>query len=200
MLAAGTDTTYIAFEWALAELVKNPNVMEKLQNEINSIASGKSIINEDDLREIPYLKAVIKEVLRLHPPVPLLLPRESVDNCQIGGYKIPSKSRVIINCWAIARDAEVWDMPNEFIPERFMTNPIDFKGQNFEYIPFGSGRRICPGIGFATTTIELLLANLIFRFEWKLPEDIDSEVNMAEAPGLSTKMMKGLYLIPKLRF
>ncbi|KAM0947322.1 putative costunolide synthase [Dioscorea sansibarensis] len=200
MLAAGTDTTYIAFEWALAELVKNPNVMEKLQNEINSIANGKSMINEDDLREIPYLKAVIKEVLRLHPPVPLLLPRESVDNCQIGGYKIPSKSRVIINCWAIARDTEIWDMPNEFVPERFMTNPIDFKGQNFEYIPFGSGRRICPGIGFAMTTIELLLSNLIFRFEWKLPEDIDSEVNMAEAPGLSTKMIKSLYLIPKLRF
>ncbi|KAM0947320.1 putative costunolide synthase [Dioscorea sansibarensis] len=200
MFAAGTDTTYIAFEWAMAELVRNPNIMEKLQNEIYGIANGKSMVNEDDLREMHYLKAVIKEVLRLHPPVPLLLPRECIDNCKIGDYDIPSKSRVIINCWAISRDHKVWDKPNEFIPERFMNNPIDFKGQDFEYTPFGSGRRICPGMGFAAATIEVLLANLIYRFEWKLPNNLVGEVNMVEAPGITTRMMKNLHLVPKPRF
>ncbi|KAM0947317.1 putative premnaspirodiene oxygenase [Dioscorea sansibarensis] len=125
MFAGGTETTYITIEWAMAELARNPNVLEKLQNEINGIASGQSIISEDKLHEMHYLKAVIKEVLRLHPPSPLLLPRESIDDCQIGGYIIPSKSRVIINCWAIARDPKIWDMPDEFIPERFENNPID---------------------------------------------------------------------------
>ena len=200
MFAGGTETTYITIEWAMAELARNPNVLEKLQNEINGIASGQSIISEDKLHDMHYLKAVIKEVLRLHPPSPLLLPRESIDDCQIGGYIIPSKSRVIINCWAIARDPKIWDMPDEFIPERFENNPIDFKGQDFELIPFGSGRRICPGMGFAVSNIELILANLIFRFEWKLPDDFVAKVKMAEAPGITTKMMKNLYLVPKPRF
>lgn len=200
MFAAGTDTTYITSEWAMGELARNPNVIEKLQHEINGIAGGKPMVDENDLREMHYLKAVLKEVLRLHPPAPLLLPRESIDDCQIGGYEIPKKTRVIINSWAIARDPKIWDMPNEFIPERFLNNSIDFKGQDFELIPFGSGRRICPGMGFAVNNIELLLANLIHRFEWKLPDDFVSEVNMAEAPGITTRMKKTLNLIPKPLF
>ncbi|KAH7679263.1 Premnaspirodiene oxygenase protein [Dioscorea alata] len=200
MFAAGTDTTYITSEWAMGELARNPNVIEKLQHEINGIAGGKPMVYENDLREMHYLKAVIKEVLRLHPPAPLLLPRESIDDCQIGGYEIPKETRVIINSWAIARDPKIWDMPNEFVPERFLDNSIDFKGQDFELIPFGSGRRICPGMGFAVNNIELLLANLIHKFEWKLPDDFVSEVNMAEAPGITTRMTKTLNLIPKPRF
>ncbi|KAH7663721.1 Premnaspirodiene oxygenase protein [Dioscorea alata] len=200
MFAAGTDTTYITSEWAMGELARNPDAIEKLRHEINGIAGGKPMVDENDLREMHYLKAVIKEVLRLHPPAPLLLPRESIDDCQIGGYEIPKKTRVIINSWAIARDPKIWDMPNEFIPERFLDNSIDFKGQDFELIPFGSGRRICPGMGFAVNNIELLLANLIHKFEWKLPDDFVSEVNMAEAPGITTRMKKTLNLIPKPRF
>ena len=200
MFAAGTDTTYITSEWAMGELARNPKVIEKLQNEINGIVGGKPMVSEYDLREMHYLKAVIKEVLRLHPPAPLLLPRESIDDCQIGGYKIPSKTRVIINSWAIARDPKIWDIPNEFIPERFMNNPIDFKGQDFELIPFGSGRRICPGMGFAVSNIELLLANLIHKFEWNLPDDFVAKVNMVEAPGITTRMMENLYLVPKPHF
>ncbi|KAH7674741.1 Cytochrome P450 B-class protein [Dioscorea alata] len=163
MFAAGTDTSYIVLEWGMAELIRNPNVMKKLRDEINGIASGKSMVNEDDLSEMHYLKAVIKEILRLHPPAPLLIPRESMDNCQLEGYKIPRQCRVIINCWAITRDPKEWDMPNEFIPERFVNNTMDFKGQDFKYIPFGSGRRICPGIGFAISTVELALANLVLQ-------------------------------------
>lgn len=200
MFAAGTDTSYIVLEWGMAELIRNPNVMKKLQDEINDIASGQSMVNEDDLSEMRYLKAVIKEILRLHPPVPLLLPRESMDSCQIEGYEIPNQCRVLINYWAVARDHNIWDMPNEFIPERFVNNTIDFKGQDFEYIPFGSGRRICPGIGFSIPTVELALANLAFKFEWKLPDDHVGQLDMTEAPGLTTKMMKNLYLVPKPYF
>ncbi|KAH7663720.1 Cytochrome P450 B-class protein [Dioscorea alata] len=145
MIAAGTDTSYIVLEWGMAELIRNPNVMKKLRDEINGIASGKSMVNEDDLSEMHmhYVKAIVKEILRLHPPAPLLVPRESMDNCQLEGYKIPRQCRVIINCWAITRDPKEWDMPNEFVPERFVNNTMDFKGQDFKYIPFGSGRRIC---------------------------------------------------------
>ncbi|KAH7663722.1 Costunolide synthase protein [Dioscorea alata] len=197
MFSAGIDTSYIVLEWSMAELVRNPDVMKKLQDEINGLASGKSMVNEDDLSKMRYLKAVIKEILRLHPPAPLLLPRESIGSCQIEGYKIPDQCRVFINCWAITRDPKVWDMPDNFIPERFVNNTIDFKGQDFEYIPFGSGRRICPGIGFSIPLVELALANLVFKFEWKLPDDHVGEVDMTEAPGLTTKMMKNLCLVPK---
>ncbi|KAM0947302.1 putative costunolide synthase [Dioscorea sansibarensis] len=114
MFAAGTDTSYIVLEWSMAELIRNPNVMKKLQDEIYDIACGQSMVNEDDLSEMRYLKAVIKEILRLHPLAPLLVPRESMDSCQIEGYKIPNQCRVLINCWAIARDPKIWDMPNEF--------------------------------------------------------------------------------------
>ncbi|KAJ0969475.1 hypothetical protein J5N97_022352 [Dioscorea zingiberensis] len=197
MFAAGTDTTYATLEWAMAELIKNPNVMKMLQDEVKRIASGKSMVNEHDLGEMHYLRAVIKETLRLHPPVPMLLPRESMDSCQLEGYEIPKKTRVIINYWAITRDPNVWEKPDEFIPERFLNNPIDFKGQDYEYIPFGSGRRICPGMQFAVSTIELTLANLVYRFDWLLPDTLVGKLNMAEAPGLTIKMMNNLHLVAK---
>ncbi|KAJ0969473.1 hypothetical protein J5N97_022350 [Dioscorea zingiberensis] len=200
MFAAGTDTSYIVLEWGMAELIKNPNVMKMLQDEVKGIASGKSMVHEHDLGEMHYLRAVIKEILRLHPPAPLVLPRESMDSCQLEGYEIPKKTRVIINYWAIARDPKVWEKPNEFIPERFLNNHIDFKGQDYEYIPFGSGRRICPGMLFAISTIELTLANLVYLFDWLLPDTLVGEVNMAEAPGLAMKMMNNLLLIPKPNF
>ncbi|KAJ0969467.1 hypothetical protein J5N97_022344 [Dioscorea zingiberensis] len=197
MFAAGTDTSYIVLEWGMAELIRNPNIMKKLQDEVKRIASGKSMVNEHDLGEMHYLKAVIKEILRLHPPGPLLLPRESMDSCQLEGYEIPNKTRVIINFWAIARDPKVWEKPNEFIPERFLNNPIDFKGQNYEYIPFGSGRRICPGMHFGVSTVELTLANLVYRFDWLLPDALVGEVNMTETLGVTMKMKNNLHLVPK---
>ncbi|KAJ0969562.1 hypothetical protein J5N97_022439 [Dioscorea zingiberensis] len=196
MFSAGTDTTYAVLEWAMAELIRNPNVMKKLQDEVKGVASGKSMVNEHDLGEMHYLKAVIKEILRLHPPAALLIPRESMDSCQLEGYEIPKKTRVVINVWAIARDPKVWENPNEFIPERFLNNPIDFKGQDYQYLPFGSGRRICPGMQFAVNTTELTLANLVYRFDWLLPNTLVGEVNMDEAPGGITKMMNNLHLVP----
>ncbi|KAM0947295.1 putative premnaspirodiene oxygenase [Dioscorea sansibarensis] len=198
LFAAGTDTTYVVLEWSMAELIKNPQVMKKLQDEVRGIEQDKSMVEEEDIREMSYLKAVIKEVLRLHPPTPLLVPRESMDDCQIEHYEIPRKTRVVINYWSIARDSKVWESSETFKPERFIDNPIDFKGHDFEYIPFGSGRRVCPGMQFAVSTIELALANLIYRFDWRLPDGmVTEELDMSEYPGLTVRMKKNLHLIPK---
>lgn len=116
-----------------------------------------------------YLKAVIKETLRLHPPIPLLVPRESTKDVKINGYDIAAGTRVITNAWAIHRDPTTWEEPEEFHPERFLNSTIDFKGQDFKLIPFGSGRRGCPGISFAIANNELVLANLLSKFNWALP-------------------------------
>ncbi|KAJ0969447.1 hypothetical protein J5N97_022324 [Dioscorea zingiberensis] len=196
LFGAGIDTTYIALEWSMAELIKNPQMMRKLQDEVRGIAFGQSMVKEEDLSKMSYLKSVIKEVLRLHPPAPLLLPRESIDICQIDGYDIPRKTRVVINYWTISRDPKIWDCPEEFRPERFIDNPIDFKGQDYEYIPFGSGRRVCPGIHFAVATTELALANLLYRFDWKLVDGmVPEEVDLTEAPGLTMRMKNKLHLV-----
>ncbi|KAJ0969448.1 hypothetical protein J5N97_022325 [Dioscorea zingiberensis] len=196
LFGAGIDTTYIALEWSMSELIKNPQMMRKLQDEVRGVAFGQSMVKEEDLSKMSYLKSLIKEVLRLHPPTPLLLPRESMDSCQIEGYDIPRKTRVVINYWSIARDPKIWDYPEEFRPERFIDNPIDFKGQDYEYIPFGSGRRVCPGMQFAISTIELALANLVYRFDWKLVDGmVPEEVDMTESPGLTMRMKNNLFLV-----
>ncbi|KAG1328113.1 Cytochrome P450 71A1 [Cocos nucifera] len=198
IFGAGTDTSYIVLEWAMAELVRNSQVMEKLQDEVRGIAAGKGLVREEDLNKLSYLKSVIKEVLRLHPPAPLLLPREAMDDCYIEGYEIPRRTRVIVNGWAIGRDPKFWEAPEEFKPERFMGNKIDFKGNDFQFIPFGSGRRICPGMNFAISTVELALANLIHYFDWDLPHGMRREdQDMTEAPGLTTPRKQRLHLVAK---
>ena len=145
MFRAGTESTYILLEWSLAKLIKNPKVMKTLQNEIKSVMHCKSMVKEKDICEMKNLKAFIKEILRLHPPDPLILLRESIVSCQIEGYEILRKTKVIINYWVIASDSKVWDTP-DFNPEGFLSNDIDFKGQNYKFIPFGASRKICPEI------------------------------------------------------
>ncbi|XP_074304232.1 cytochrome P450 71A6-like [Silene latifolia] len=136
-----------------------------------------------------YLKAVIKETLRLHPPIPLLVPRESTQDLKIKGYDIASKTMVIINAWVIQRDLDIWEEPEVFRPERFLDSSVDFKGQDFELIPFGGGRRICPGITFAMTSNELVLVNLVYKFNWSLPEGALSDtLDMSEGTGLTIRM------------
>ncbi|KAG1328118.1 putative Cytochrome P450 71A1 [Cocos nucifera] len=159
----------------MVELVRNSQVMDKLQDEVRGIAAGKGLVKEEDLSKLSYLKCVIKEVLRLHPPAPLLLPREAMNDCYIEGYEIPKRTRVIVNGWAIGRDPKFWKASEEFRPERFMDNKIDFKGNDFQFIPFGSGRRICPGMNFAVSTVEFALANLIHCFDWELPHGMRRE-------------------------
>uniref|UniRef100_A0A5B7AB44 Uncharacterized protein n=1 Tax=Davidia involucrata TaxID=16924 RepID=A0A5B7AB44_DAVIN len=196
MFGAGTDTTYTALEWAMAELLRHPNIMKELQNEVRGIARGKLNITEDDLMKMPYLKVVIKETLRLHPPLPLLVPRESTQDVKVLGYDIAAGTQVIINAWTIGRDPLLWEEAEEFLPERFLNTSIDFKGHDFQLIPFGAGRRGCPGTQFAMTIDELALANLVNNFDFTLPGGARAEdLDMTGSPGLTLHKKSPLLVI-----
>ncbi|PSR99611.1 Cytochrome P450 71A1 like [Actinidia chinensis var. chinensis] len=195
---AGTDTGAATITWAMTALIKDPAVLKKVQEEVRNVVGKKGKVEEDDIQNLPYLKAMIKETLRLYPPAPLLVPRETTQRCIIDGYEIQPKTVVYINAWAIARDPESWENPDKFLPERFLGSNIDFRGQNFELIPFGAGRRGCPGINLGVATVELALANLLYSFDWELPdgmkkEDIDTDVK----PGLTMHKKNDLCLVAK---
>ncbi|KAH7692681.1 Premnaspirodiene oxygenase protein [Dioscorea alata] len=196
MISAGTDTSYVTLEWAMAELIKNPTTMKKAQDEVRQRSNGKPTVSENDIPQMSYLQAVIKEVLRLHPAAPLLLPHETREKVVIQGYEIPERTRVLINAWSIGRDPNSWDDPEEFKPERFVGSSVDFKGLDLKFIPFGAGRRICPGINFAITSVEFALASLLYHFNWRLPDGLSVEdLDMQEAPGLTTPRKQSLHLI-----
>ena len=202
MYEAGTDTSFIVLEYAMAQLMQNPCLMNKLQTEVRStMAKGKEIVTEDELNSLAYLKAVIKETLRLHMPAPLLLPHLSMADCNIEGYTIPSGTRAIVNSWALARDPSYWEKADEFMPERFMEGgsaaAMDNKGNDFQYLPFGAGRRICPGINFASSTIEVMLANLVYHFNWELPVELAKKgIDMTESFGVTVHRTEKLLLVP----
>ncbi|WCJ28164.1 cytochrome P450 family 71 subfamily B polypeptide 35 [Euphorbia peplus] len=199
LFIAGTDTSSTTIEWAMSEMMRNPRVFKKAQAEVRNAFRGKKVIREEDVQKLTYLPLVLKETLRLHPPAPLLLPRESRKTCEVAGFEIPIKTKVIVNAWAIGRDPETWEEANSFKPERFMDNAVDFKGMDFEFIPFGAGRRICPGIAFGLANMELPLARLLYHFDWKLPEGITSEnLDMTESFGATVGRKNNLYLIPTL--
>ncbi|XP_071686926.1 6,7,8-trihydroxycoumarin synthase-like [Rutidosis leptorrhynchoides] len=182
ILLGGIETSASTVEWAMTLLIKNPNLLKKVQQEVRNVVGNKGRVHEDDLYNLEYLKAVIKETLRLHPVVPLLIARESRDTCVLDKYEIPKKTLVYVNAWAIGRDPKCWDRPDEFDPERFIESGIDYKGSNFELIPFGSGRRGCPGISLGVTTVELALANLVYMFDWKLPDEM-KDIDTLTTPG-----------------
>ncbi|GFZ11991.1 cytochrome P450, family 71, subfamily A, polypeptide 21 [Actinidia rufa] len=161
--------------------------------EVREIAEAKRAITEDKLEKMPYLKAVIKETLRLHPPGPLLIPRESMRDTQVMGYDIAARTQVVTNAWTIGRDPTLWARPDEFWPERFMDSLVDFRGHDFEFIPFGAGRRGCPGIQFAMSVDELALANLVGHFDFSLP--VGEELDMSEAPGLTVRKRTALLAV-----
>ncbi|KAL9998301.1 putative oxidoreductase [Helianthus debilis subsp. tardiflorus] len=157
MFAAGSDTSSVTVEWAMSELMKNPRVIKKAQDELRHVLNEKTKIYESDMQELDYLKQVIKETLRLHPPLPFLLPRECRDDCEIGGFHITIKTKVIINAWMIGRDPDYWIDPESFVLERFSESTLNIMGTNFEYLPFGAGRRMCPGMLLGLANVELLL-------------------------------------------
>uniref|UniRef100_M1DG84 Cytochrome P450 n=2 Tax=Solanum tuberosum TaxID=4113 RepID=M1DG84_SOLTU len=182
----------------MTALIAKPNAMKKVQAEIREFVGKKSIVNEEDIQNLPYFKLVIKETFRLYPTTTLLLPRETMQNSILEGYEIKPKTIIYVNVWAIARDPEIWENPEEFIPERFLNSDIDFKGQNFELLPFGAGRRGCPAIALGVATVELVLSNLLYAFDWELPrgmnkEDIDTDV----LPGLTMHKKKPLCLVSR---
>lgn len=195
MFAAGTETSAATIIWALSEMMRRPKIMAKAQNEVRQVFKGKTTFDEEDLDKLTYLKLVIKETLRLHPPS-TLLPRECRKETYIDGYMIPPKTRVLINTWALGRDVESWDDPENFMPERFENCPIDYLGNYFEFIPFGSGRRICPGMQFGLTNVKHPLARLLYHFDWTLPYGTSpEELDMVEKNGLSAAKQKDLCLI-----
>ncbi|KAL4618677.1 hypothetical protein ACB092_06G027800 [Castanea dentata] len=194
---AGSETSSTTVEWAMSEMLKSPSVMEKAQAEVRQVFGRKGNVDETGLQKLIFLKAVIKETLRLHPPLPLLLPRECGESCEINGYAIPVKTQVIVNAWAIGRDPSYWTEAESFYPERFLDSSVDYKGVNFEFIPFGAGRRICPGITFATPNVELPLAQLLYHFDWKLPTKTKHEdLDMTENFSATVRRKNDLYLIP----
>ncbi|KAH6808199.1 hypothetical protein C2S51_029307 [Perilla frutescens var. frutescens] len=200
LLIAGMDTSSTATEWAVSELMRHPSIMKKLQQELESVVGLESMVEESHLDKLEYLDCVVKETLRLHPLAPLLIPHESMEDCEVEGFHIPKKSRIMVNVWAIGRDPNVWPDPESFTPERFIGRNIDLSGHDFQLIPFGSGRRGCPGLQLGLTLVKLVLAQLVHCFDWKLPEGMQpSDVDMSERFGLVTARANHLMAIPSSR-
>ncbi|XP_022775608.1 cytochrome P450 71B36-like [Durio zibethinus] len=194
---AGIDTGALTMIWAMTELARKPIVMKKAQCEIRRCVGKKEKLTENDVSQLPYLKMIVKETLRLHPPAALLLPRETVSQFKIGDYDVFPKTRIAVNVWAIGRDPDIWKNPEEFFPERFIDNPIDFQGQHFELLPFGAGRRICPGMNMGMAMIELALANLLHFFDWKLPSGMkEMDIDMEEMASITVGKTSALKLMP----
>ncbi|CAL5068708.1 unnamed protein product [Urochloa decumbens] len=201
----GIGTASSMLDFTMAELIRKPHMMEKLQAEVNSsVPEGLELVTEADLTaDMPYLRAVIKESLRLHPVAPLL-PHFSMASCSIDSHTIPAGLQVLINSWAIGRDARCWEDAEEFIPERFIGDGsaahVNFKGNDFQFLPFGSGRRMCAGVNFGIACIELMLANLVHRFDWELPLGKKrGDIDMSEVFGLVVSRKEKLLLVPKLK-
>ena len=184
----------------MAELLRNPQVLSKAQAELEQVIGKGKIVEESDIARLPYLQAIIKETFRLHPTAPLLLPRKAESNVEIGGYIVPKGAQVLINAWAIGRDPNTWENPNLFRPERFLEleNEIDVVGRSFELIPFGGGRRICPGLPLAIRMLQLMLGSLLNCFDWKLEDGVVPEtMNMEEKFGLTLQKAQPLKAVPK---
>ncbi|XP_028791828.1 cytochrome P450 71A1-like [Neltuma alba] len=199
LFLGGSDTTTAALEWAFTELMRNPRVMKKAQEEVRRVVGNKSKVEENDMKQMKYLDCVAKETLRLHPSFALSVPRETTSGVTLGGYYIPPKTTVFVNLWGIQRDPEFWERPEEFMPERFENSQYEFKGQDFEFAPFGIGRRGCPGASFGIASLEYVLANLLCWFDWKLPESGKSaqDVDMSETFMLTVVKKLPIYVQPK---
>ncbi|KAI7748317.1 hypothetical protein M8C21_034013, partial [Ambrosia artemisiifolia] len=197
LFIAGTDTTSSTLEWAMAELIHNPDKLETARTEIIKLMENrKNVIQESDISQLPYLQAIIKETLRLHPPAPLV-PREAIDYVDIQGYMVPKNAQILCNVWAMGRDPKVWSYPETFAPERFLKVNISYKGQDLELIPFGVGRRMCPGLNLAHRMLHIMLGSLIQKFDWKLEGNMRAQdMDMDEKFGLTLQRNVPLKAIP----
>ncbi|KAK4483575.1 hypothetical protein RD792_010774 [Penstemon davidsonii] len=200
MITAGMDTTSISVEWAMAELIKNPRIQKKAHEELDRVIGYERVMTELDLSNLPYLLSIAKEALRLHPPTPLMLPHRANANVKIGGYDIPKGSNVHVNVWAVARDPQVWKNPLEFRPERFLEEDVDMKGHDFRLLPFGAGRRVCPGAQLGINLVTSMIGHLLHHFHWAPPNGMSpEEIDMGENPGLVTYMRTPLQAVPTPR-
>ncbi|KAG0557964.1 hypothetical protein KC19_11G169200 [Ceratodon purpureus] len=193
MITAGMDTTAISVEWAIAELVRSPDIQAKAQQELDQVVGQGRVVTEQDFSKLPYLQAVAKEALRLHPPTPLMLPHKATENVKLAGYDIPKGAIVHCNVYAISRDATIWKEPLKFRPERFVEEDIDIKGHDYRLLPFGAGRRVCPGAQLGLNMVQLMLARLLHQFSWAPPPGVAPEsIDMTERPGVVTFMANPL--------
>ncbi|XP_073156339.1 geraniol 8-hydroxylase-like [Henckelia pumila] len=194
LFLAGTDTTSNTLEWAMAEAIRNPEIMKKAKSELEEIVGKGKIIGEEDVQKLPYLRSMVKETLRIHPPVPFLIPRKVEEDVEVGGYSVPKNCQVLVNAWAIGRDEDTWKNPLEFNPERFLQDSeMDVRGMDFELIPFGAGRRICPGLPLAIRMVPVMLGSLLNSFHWKL---LQQELDMDEKFGITLRKALPLRALP----
>ncbi|KAK1692116.1 hypothetical protein QYE76_008813 [Lolium multiflorum] len=202
IFGAGSETSSTTVEWAMSELMKNPRILHKAQAEVREAFKGQGRLSEEDIVKVrlDYLHLVIKETLRLHPPAALLLPRECGATCRVMGYDVPKGTKVFVNVWAIGRDDRYWGADAEaFRPERFddkeKSAAVDFKGDDFEFLPFGAGRRMCPGVSLGMANMELALASLLFHFDWELPSGVrPQDLDMTETFGITVRRNSKLWL------
>ncbi|KAL5751048.1 hypothetical protein ACOSP7_025651 [Xanthoceras sorbifolium] len=197
LFAAGTDTTSSTLEWAVAELLRSPEALSKARLELEQTIGKAYQIEESDISRLPYLQAIVKETFRLHPPVPLLLPRRASSDVEICGYTVPEGAQVLVNAWAIGRDRSTWNNPNSFVPERFLGSDVDVRGRNCELIPFGGGRRICPGLPLAMRMLYLMLGTIIHSFDWKFEGGVKPEnMDMDDKFGITLQRAQPLRAVP----
>ena len=198
----GTDTASTAVEWAIAELLNNPEMMNKVQDELQKVVGSNNEVEEFHLPQLTYLDAVLKETLRLHPPLPLGGPRTPSQSTTVGGYIIPKGTTIFLNLWAIQRDPNIWENPLEFRPERFLDSSnagkFDLTGNNFSFLPFGSGRRVCPGITLAEKMSKLMIASFLHLFDWRLTAG--ANMDLSDKFGIVVKIKNSVVAIPTPRF
>ncbi|KAI3797216.1 hypothetical protein L1987_32471 [Smallanthus sonchifolius] len=193
-----TDTVVTTIEWVMAELLKNKEIMRKVQKELTEL--NPNSIKNSYISKLTYFNACIKETLRLHPVVPVLIPRRAIEACEVMNYTIPQNAQVRVNVWAICHDPKVWEDPNTFKPERFLGSNIDFTGHDYEFIPFGGGRRMCPGLPSGVKSMQTMLASLIVGYDWSLPNGEDAaKLDMTENFGVTLHKEKPLEFIFGLR-
>ncbi|XP_040990266.1 labd-13Z-ene-9,15,16-triol synthase, chloroplastic-like [Juglans microcarpa x Juglans regia] len=196
-MVGASETTVTMVEWVMAELMEHPELMEKVLEELTEVVGLDNLVEETHLPKLRYLDAVIKETFRLHVPLPFIVPRRPSQSSTIGGYCIPKDTRVMINVWAIHRDPKIWDSPLEFQPERFLNSKWDYSGNNFHYLPFGSGRRIRAGLPLGERTLIYIIASFLHAYEWKLPQD--TEQDLSDIFGIVTKKLNSTIAIPTPR-
>ncbi|XVF07756.1 hypothetical protein REPUB_Repub06bG0167100 [Reevesia pubescens] len=194
---AGSETTSSTIEWALTELLCNPETMMKAKAELTRVVGPNKKVEESDTENLHYLHAVIKETFRLHPPIPLLVPRRAIQDTKFMGYHIPKNTQVFVNAWAIGRDPEVWVDPLSFNPDRFIGSKIEYKGYHYELIPFGAGRRMCAGVALADRVLHLVLGSLLHHFDWELGGNVTKEtIDMKDKLGVTMRKLEPLLAVP----
>lgn len=195
LIMTASESTAETLIWALSLLMNDTRSLKLAQDELDEQVGRSRWVEESDIKNLPYLQAIVKETLRLYPPGPLSGPREATEDCYVGKYHVKKGTRLIVNLWKLQRDSRIWEQPNEFKPERWFLEEhsnINFRGQNFEYIPFSSGRRMCPGLMFGIQVVHLTLAKLLHGFNISTPRE--EPVDLTEGLGIALPKVKPLKL------